>query len=1725
MVDNNLDLPAVYNAQEGILYVSSSTLNKALVSSDLKKDFNMVQRSTTPQVQNRPGLATFDRNNFERGDIEAARWEEINGANRAAALSEVEGILMDHDIDLAHIRVDDSSGNQNKARVVTTQDGERILIVSGNIAGDPKAIMSALKGELASTREEADALRVKHAKRETFGFGVINDLEKENDRTWAENLALKAAKKVFAIGAVQIESAESSLTADEFLRKYQSAEIAAPRLDRTIKVASADRSMFSQRQATRTTVPRTIDYSRLAPKPIEQAVMPEIDLPTPTTVDPSMLGTVLPTIPSVIGPMASARQYNDTAVVDYASDLLSHDVAGIPPEDIVALPPQDIVGLPPQDIIALPPEDLAGASPKDPVKVKITEYKFEGLKPQKRKIEVREESETQRRTGDRSRTELLKRSRSQDSPDLVMSSSRGKGFVSNTTYASQGLSRLSGIGYYVDDDDRSSDNAMIGESIYGVQDVAYAEKYLIENARGFRSYGESQEPEMRKQGNFLSKTETFNAVLEEQVYIPRIIGLHSNDVHSGVAESVVGAEDLWSQSFIARNDSGEIGILRYSGLDQEADAEYLMGAPRFIPLKKLILDGPLSSYVAKESLRAYFPGQDLAKITNQQMLTLFETIARADMGSFTFMHSDGTKQDIQALIKMNLTEDGFSTRHSYLPKPQFLHGLLENFDQYMEGHTHYGFGESRTPARQAIYSAEPELDRYLSYGDGVRLITSRRDFEKIGLKGKDLIGAQVVHLDNDHMPQGATLFDKSSLDQKNYDRFVLLANRANQTHEVEDVLNYVQFLKSYSNIADTKAIARLQRAIVDYVEVDGRKVSYRPKEMSRDEAEKVVRSLPEQKRQNLKSIEGVSNTRELAAFANDGEVLFFRNDVKSSDIPRAINNQGTQDIQPSGQAESKGFFGRFMKSSSSPTTLVMPTERSVTDAIIEAKNIANLGIRPDYATSDLEREYSNRPDLAPYLEDKAMLSTEQMIERIQPATTVSVPLNTYDHSRPDTSMLAFNMPDGSNVRLSTQIERGLANLGTDEQIDRRVKTLGQRQMPTTVVGFTPTKPEYRQAYTEQQKVFEAQVSDLVSDRIAQAAMGLTNNKEIVVYSVGLGAEPKEAYETVSIVRDAIETEIQRERSLGREVGSASDWQVRFVGMDINDNVLETAKQSFAQENLPVARSTESPRISMQAVKANALDVNALGRVVAENGGGSRGDIVLHRNITYGNDLAVSGIISRERLGISEQGTMQEPERGIETMRNLQAWQKALNVYAQLKNTTALMNEGGIYVIEPGTANVASGLVEKKADLAHRFIDIDGANMVKAAEPANLPVTGIYRIQDTARVANMSFVDFVDRVESSNASTYSPVEYSIPETVLPEIRLPDLAPMGAESIDRSTIGITTPMPVIPAWVGPMASNISTKDAQEAGRVIANLASVPRKASNDAARLNPQKQIVFDNDFARADEAIEVLGATFDREATQLSNIAGVVDNKGEVKPLLLNDQNRFAAKAEIAGHSFERNTPVVVENGWAFAKDTKGDVVTFKYDADLTKATPKPFTVAQTPVFRSDLAIVENYDGISAEPVTYTVKDTVASTETTMTPFEYQQKVVLPETAFSAHARGFHQSIVDDPLVAKISVEDAGDAYQQGYKLAIRKLETAGITFKAEELPEVEVLQVTPQEIRETILPQYAASMPAAVSSRFVQTYGNRDLAGFSSDKVYITQRAEANLVGSSIKPICSNIWK
>ncbi|MBU0469809.1 MAG: hypothetical protein KJ736_12210 [Candidatus Omnitrophica bacterium] len=710
---------------------------------------------------------------------------------------------------------------------------------------------------------------------------------------------------------------------------------------------------------------------------------------------------------------------------------------------------------------------------------------------------------------------------------------------------------------------------------------------------------------------------------------------------------------------------------------------------------------------------------------------------------------------------------------------------------------------------------------------------------------------------------------------------------------------------------------------------------------------------------------------------------------------------------------------------------------------------------PDY----YERPNFDRPDLAPYLE-------------------------------PDTSMLALNMPDGSNIRLSAKIDRGLANIGTPEQIQRRVDLLGKRQAPTTVVGFTPTKPEYRQAYTEQQKVFEAQVSDLIRDKIAQADMGLVDNKEIVVYSVGLGAEPKEAFETVSIVRDTIETEIQRERSIGNDVGSASDWQVRFVGMDINNNVVETAKQSFAQENLPAARSIDSPRISMQAVKANALDVNDLSRVVVENGGGSRGDIVLHRNITYGNDLAVSGIISRERLGISEQGTMQEPEKGIPTTRHMQAWQKALNVYTQLKNTTALMNEGGIYVIEPGTADVDNALVDKKAELAHRFVDIDGASMVMATDETTLPVTGIYRVQDPVRISNMSFVDFVDRVESSDARTYSPATYTADYTkpVLPVLDSQFADPIGVGASDPAVFGAPLMPSITIGILGPMAR------ARDLSKPKDMAALVP----------GPNYQSVGINVDNKG--KVNAIYSAQENRVTEFDTVASY-DNRVAV-PIARNAEGQEFVVAKLRDGDFNLDRGDIVRNIDIDGRKVKAIVSQNGEVKSILRSNTAALAVASLPVGmklsdRTEVVAVK-VDTAKKQPVSYSVRydDNGTQKIAEITADSFNRQFVMPEQeqreTIAAVERRLYERFDDESAIITADALPVEHVLREVADTLVRDYDM--------DYSNIKVIDVESPEWDEA-LEQEIAKLPSAQQESFRWTMQGQSVGAFRSGDNIVLAKA------------------
>ncbi|MBU1924713.1 MAG: helix-turn-helix domain-containing protein [Candidatus Omnitrophica bacterium] len=250
---------------------------------------------------------------------------------------------------------------------------------------------------------------------------------------------------------------------------------------------------------------------------------------------------------------------------------------------------------------------------------------------------------------------------------------------------------------------------------------------------------------------------------------------------------------------------------------------------------------------------------------------------------------------------------------------------------------------------------------------------------------------------------------------------------------------------------------------------------------------------------------------------------------------------------------------------------------------------------------------------------------------------------------------------------------------------------------------------------------------------------LGEEKEVVIYEIGLGREPTEAIQLIKAFDRAIrETVVEEERG---------KWRLRLIAIDTNEYPLRNAKPIFDALNNGAYRKefrdpyeegeykkyfdrSLSMNIWTRIIRANALDAAKLKQI----GKGRKGDYIFHRHITYLNAFLANADIDMKEIKIED-------------------LPRILNTYLSTRNIIgALCKENTRYITEPTDIVI---LAKGKGEDELPVLRIPGAKLLTFNHffPQR-PIweqrlrnrgTGIYLVKDPGKIIKAGLRGFCEAI--------------------------------------------------------------------------------------------------------------------------------------------------------------------------------------------------------------------------------------------------------------------------------------------------------------------------------------------------------------------------------------------
>ncbi|MBF0503525.1 MAG: class I SAM-dependent methyltransferase [Candidatus Omnitrophica bacterium] len=303
-----------------------------------------------------------------------------------------------------------------------------------------------------------------------------------------------------------------------------------------------------------------------------------------------------------------------------------------------------------------------------------------------------------------------------------------------------------------------------------------------------------------------------------------------------------------------------------------------------------------------------------------------------------------------------------------------------------------------------------------------------------------------------------------------------------------------------------------------------------------------------------------------------------------------------------------------------------------------------------------------------YIKEEVDPLTQQIIPRKYfsggiSGTNLSLNVFRTTSQKPDTAMLALRR--AKVIQIVLRLPSTLKQLITGSNLKGKVKEVfGEDIDALRQLGFRDS--ELTQALSGDMSgqwrfgvPFDLTASE--ENTIRQEFINMINSrsqdpyKEIVLYAVGLGVEPKEALDVIKLFY----------KVLSDSGLNPQDWHLTFIGIDKSPDIVNNANDQLSAYRRASGLSEDN--LYTAAVEANALSPDALQEIFKNQGRGKKADIVLNRHTHYGNLLN------------------QLRHFTFDAIREHDHYRKqALNVFLQIKNIfTALTRPSCLYVTDEG----------------------------------------------------------------------------------------------------------------------------------------------------------------------------------------------------------------------------------------------------------------------------------------------------------------------------------------------------------------------------------------------------------------------------------------------------------
>ena len=254
------------------------------------------------------------------------------------------------------------------------------------------------------------------------------------------------------------------------------------------------------------------------------------------------------------------------------------------------------------------------------------------------------------------------------------------------------------------------------------------------------------------------------------------------------------------------------------------------------------------------------------------------------------------------------------------------------------------------------------------------------------------------------------------------------------------------------------------------------------------------------------------------------------------------------------------------------------------------------------------------------------------------------------------------------------------------------------------------------------------------------------NKELIVYDIGLGLKlgketvgPKEALDIIELIYEALADSGEDEK----------EWRVHFVGLDIREEVLESARGEF--ENI----GKKHKGLTIVPVAADARKEDELTNVLNIQGKKKKADIIFNRYVHYGNRYIYRCMFD-EHIFESSSNAAQHNRRQLQNRRQL------LEVYSQIANLIKVFgSKDSFYVVEP---------VKGDPNIIMPSLVIPGADVQFDK------YSGIYKIRDPNGMTSLGL--FIDGIYNSVAAR---APQAVPVAELAEVETPSVAAAGPAAV--------------------------------------------------------------------------------------------------------------------------------------------------------------------------------------------------------------------------------------------------------------------------------------------------------------------------------------------------------